>query len=319
MMRSMAMKGLLNMTDHRFGGIWTEVKLSAISEYSRFYTTALQKQDFKLWYIDAFAGTGSRTATRTVGGILDGVPIENVEERLDGSVLRAVSVTPPFAHLRLIEERASHYRALCDIVNANPQRDIKALRGDANQILPSLFQDRAWTSRSEGWSQRALVFLDPYGINVHWATLQALAATERADVWYLVNLKGITQQLPRKHSALDANKRSSMSDLFGTEMWEQELYAFEPPTMTLLGMMEAPSGTREADREKVGQFYRARLATLFRYVSDPLNLRVRSQDDYFQLYCLSNNPSDAARALIAKGANAVIRKHSKAFRQMSDL
>lgn len=306
------------MTDHRFGGIWTEVKLSAINEYSRFYTTALRTSYFKLWYIDAFAGTGTRTNTRSVGGILDGTPLEQLEETFDGSVLRALAVTPPFAHLRLIEERAKHYRALCEIVKTNPDRDITAVRGDANDILPTIFNGEPWTSGRDGWCQRALVFLDPYGINVRWATLEMLAATERADVWYLVNLKGITQQLPRKHAALDANKRKSMHDLFGTDDWEKELYAFELPGMDLLGMMEAPSGARDADREKIGQFYRARLAKLFRYVSEPLNLRVRSQDEYFQLYCLSNNPSPAAQGLIERGAKAVIKKHSQAFRRMSD-
>lgn len=65
--------------NHEFGGAWTEVKLRAISEYLTFYTKALESiprpdRPFKLWYIDAFAGSGRRTSSIERGGIFEGEP-----------------------------------------------------------------------------------------------------------------------------------------------------------------------------------------------------------------------------------------------------
>lgn len=52
---------------HRFGGDWTDAKLDVLAKYLKSYTTALQgkptpEQPFRKAYIDAFAGTGTRTA-----------------------------------------------------------------------------------------------------------------------------------------------------------------------------------------------------------------------------------------------------------------
>jgi hypothetical protein len=54
-------------TPHRFGGDWTQAKLDVLKDYLVAYTKALKDkptaaQPFRKAYIDAFAGTGSRTA-----------------------------------------------------------------------------------------------------------------------------------------------------------------------------------------------------------------------------------------------------------------
>ncbi|NYD90918.1 three-Cys-motif partner protein TcmP [Sphingomonas melonis] len=308
------------MTEHRFGGPWTEVKLDAIDGYARAYTTALKHQNFELWYVDAFAGTGSRTEARSIGGILDGAPIDTVELTLAGSARRALAVNPPFVHLRLIERRKEHYQALLDLQAQFPDRDVEPMLGNANTVLPRIFGNPPWTSRSEGRKQRALVFLDPYGISVTWATLRMLAETERADVWYLVNLKGICQQMPHDHKRLDPGKRAKLDEFFGGDDWEDQFYAFSPnKQLDLLSFADDRVALRSVTRERVGDFYRQRLRDkLFSYVSEPLSLKVRSADDYFQLYCMSNNKSPAAQSLIKSLASAVIKKHSAAFRRMSD-
>jgi three-Cys-motif partner protein len=48
------------LTDHEFGGVSTNPKLSLVERYLSAFTTALQGKK-ELWYIDAFAGTGKRT------------------------------------------------------------------------------------------------------------------------------------------------------------------------------------------------------------------------------------------------------------------
>src|SRR5687767_1798793 len=95
--------------DHCFGGGWTEIKLRAVTDYLRFYTTALKEKPtrttpFELWYIDAFAGTGDRTVTKIRGGLFDGTPLIRDQIRLKGSARRALAIDPPFHHLVFIEK-----------------------------------------------------------------------------------------------------------------------------------------------------------------------------------------------------------------------
>ena len=48
--------------DHEFGSQATELKLSVVEAYLHAFTTELRGKFSELWYIDAFAGTGARSA-----------------------------------------------------------------------------------------------------------------------------------------------------------------------------------------------------------------------------------------------------------------
>ncbi len=212
---------------HRFGGVWTEIKLRALTEYLDFYQLALKNRGFETWYIDAFAGTGDRHAQLNRGGIFEGAPIEHVEEILDGSARKALGINPPFNHYWFCEEhrgRADVLRAL----KAEFSHDIMVLPGEANAELRALFTSSPWTDRFHGWKQRGVVFLDPYGMSVEWSTLQLLAETKRVDVWYLFPRKAVVQQLARSSRGLDEGKRRRLTQIFGTEDWEREFYQAQP-------------------------------------------------------------------------------------------
>jgi three-Cys-motif partner protein len=57
------------MADHKFGGDWTEIKLSRLHKYLKAYRHIFTRNEkaryFKTWYVDAFAGTGLRTQAST--------------------------------------------------------------------------------------------------------------------------------------------------------------------------------------------------------------------------------------------------------------
>lgn len=300
---------------HDFGGEWTEVKLAALDAYSHFYTTALKNQSFELWYIDPFAGTGARIAKKDVGGLFDGRPSEVEEETKAGSARRALGVEPPFKHLVLMDRRPTHFRALESLREEFSDRDIRVIKGDANDNIDLIFRNPPWRNHASSAAQRALVFLDPYGMNVRWETLLTLATSRQADVWYLVNLKGVVQQLAHNHAALDEHKRRALSTFFGTNDWEGEFYRFREQSTDLFNLPSA-TGYRAASREEIANFYRRRLETLFCYVSTPLGLKVKGQEDYFQLYCMSNN--NRAKDLISRGAESVIKRLARASRHKSD-
>ena len=86
---------------HPFGGNWTEVKLDAVFDYCHFFNKVLVGQPtpnspFQRWYIDAFAGSGTRTVRQQTGGLFDGEQIQVVETDVPGSATRALAVNPSF-------------------------------------------------------------------------------------------------------------------------------------------------------------------------------------------------------------------------------
>jgi three-Cys-motif partner protein len=300
--------------EHRFGGSWTEVKLNAVTDYLGFYTQALKSaplptDPFETWYVDAFAGTGDRTVDGDVSGLFAQHPGVLERIRLEGSARRAIGVNPPFRHLVFIEKDPARFAALEGLKSEFPTRDIRCVPGDANDELRKVFTNGPWQQHSRKGLQRAVVFLDPYGMSVRWDTLRFLAETKRADVWYLFPLHAALRQLSHDHSALDDGKRAALNEVFGTPEWEQHFYKHRPAATNLFDFAEAAAPSRNADPNKVERFAAERLRTIFSFVSDPIPILASRKLRQFSLFLLSGNPNDRAIALIKKGVAAQVKKY----------
>jgi three-Cys-motif partner protein len=302
------------MVKHEFGGEHTELKLDVIRAYLDFYCNALKNQNFETWYIDGFAGTGFRQEVRQTGGLLDGEPIALEETTLLGSASIALATNPPFDHYHFVEAHGPRRQSLNELCNSAGHANAVVHDGDANQRIAELLQSAIWTNNKTGWRQRAVVFLDPYGMGVRWQTLELLANSQRADIWYLLNLKAIHQQMAKNSKAIDPGKFAALSDIFGTMDWRSEFYRSRPTQGALFGPVEE-SDERVGSREDVSKFVRKRLSTLYSYVSEPLPLTVGNIDRYFELYCLSNSKSEAAIRLIKKGVRDIITKRASLGRR----
>lgn len=297
---------------HRFGGVWTEIKLKALNDYLAFYQLALKNKGFETWYIDAFAGTGDRHTELMQGGIFEGGPIEHVERILDGSARKALKIVPPFTHYWFAEQHRGRARQLEKLKSEWPY-DIQIKPGEANAELRGLFAEWPWSGSTSG-KQRGVVFLDPYGMSVDWETLQVLAATQKVDVWYLFPRAAVIHQLANDIRGIDEGKRRALARIFGGHDWEGEFYSSRPAQMSFLDATPEQSKGRDASPADIAAFARKRLGKLFCYVSEPLPLLINGHD-YFELYCLSNNRN--AISLIKKGVEHVIKKYTPASRRTS--
>lgn len=135
---------------HKFGGAWTEVKLDAVSDYCQFFNKVLVDQPsdsrpFDRWYFDAFAGSGTRQIERSVGGLLEGTPVEAETQDLAGSVLKALEIDTPFHKLVFIEGHGGRFRSLEAIKAEHPERGIICEHGDANLKLMEIFSAQPWS------------------------------------------------------------------------------------------------------------------------------------------------------------------------------
>ncbi|MBR0987799.1 three-Cys-motif partner protein TcmP [Bradyrhizobium liaoningense] len=280
------------VADHEFGGQHTELKLSIIEGYLKAFTTALRPHFKNLWYIDAFAGSGTRTVrTERQGATLVEKPVEEVIERRRGSAQIALDVRPEFDFVVFIEKNPNYVSALEDLRAKNLRRNIVVAEEDANSALRQLVANNSWDDK------RAVVFLDPYGMEVEWITLQALAATQAIDVWFLFPLAGLFRQATRKLTDIDEHKRAALTRMFGSESWEEELYP-EVGNPDMFGML--PERRRDLNPAGLEHYVRSRLSEIFGAVLKPLALPIDRGPQMFSLFLCISNPAPEAIGLATR-------------------
>jgi three-Cys-motif partner protein len=287
--------------DHEFGDQHTELKLSIVEKYLKFFTTALRGKFDELWYIDAFAGTGERTIRheQRLAGLLDAGEPERVERRR-GSAKIAIDVEPKFDFLIFIENKPSYAAALDDLAANNLGRRIAVVKNDANEALKALIAANSWRST------RAVLFLDPYGMELEWSTLEKVAATRAIDVWFLFSLSGLYRQATRQLVDIDQHKRTALTRMFGSDAWEAELYPKTVRDDLFEGALEEPR-QRAADVAGLEAYTRGRLEAIFGAVLKPLPLPVNKKPQRFSLFfCVSNNDPKAI-GLATKIANHILK------------
>ena len=115
--------------DHEFGGQHTELKLSIVESYLNAYTKALRKKFDQLWYIDAFAGTGTRTVRveGRDGGIFEAPVAEHIEQRR-GSAQIAIDVRPSFNRMVFIDSNPRYCSALRELAARHSDRKLLSSR-----------------------------------------------------------------------------------------------------------------------------------------------------------------------------------------------
>jgi three-Cys-motif partner protein len=288
--------------DHEFGAQHTELKLSIVEGYLKAFTRALQPYFEQLWYIDAFAGTGSRTVRVEAreGDLFDAPAPERVEQRR-GSAQIAIDVEPKFDRLVFMDTKAAHCAALRELADRHQDRDIAVVEGDANRAIQS---EIAW----DGWKHtRAVMFLDPYGMDVEWATLKAIAATKAIDVWFLFSLSGLYRQATRRSSDIDPTKRAAITRILGTDAWERELYSEAGQSDLFDGHVVTQ---RTADVRGLERYVKARLETIFPKVFEPLALPVDQKPQRFSLFLCISNSEPKAVALATRIADYILRMGS---------
>jgi three-Cys-motif partner protein len=284
--------------EHEFGGQHTEIKLSIVEGYLKAYTTALRPDFDQLWYVDAFAGTGSRTVrTERHGGDLVEAPVEESIEHRRGSAQIALEIRPNFDFLLFIESNQNHAAALRELAAKHLQRSVFVAEDDVNSALKRMVSANSWSDK------RAVVFLDPYGMEVEWSTLQALASTLAIDVWFLFPLAGLYRQASRRLIDIDQAKRAALTRMFGSDSWEAELYPVsgEPDMFGAL-----PERRRELNTRGLEKYVQTRLSEIFAHVLSPLALPVEKSPQMFSLFLCISNPAPKAIGLAKRIGNHLL-------------
>lgn len=282
-----------------------------MEDYLTAFTTALRPKFSELWYIDAFAGTGTRTVRHRAAEAVGFLPeiAERIEQK-KGSARIALEVKPAFDRLIFMDTKRAHCQALQALANQFPNRKIEIVRQDANEAIRQELATKRWVGK------RAVMFLDPYGMHVDWSTLELIRATEAIDVWYLVSLAGLFRQAAHDPQNLTDKKRAAITRMLGTAEWEEVWYQ-RSQTTDLLGAVDEIH-QRIADVAAMEDFVGKRLASLFPKVLPPIRLRNSKRVPTFSLFLAISNPEPKAIGLATRIGNHILKSSQRqAFRHRS--
>ncbi len=276
---------------HRFGSVHTIVKLDTLARYLPAYTQALKKTGFRLHYVDAFAGSGVCHVKVGVGRRL----------MVPGSASIAIACTPPFHRMLFIEKTPRRALALQRLKQRAPERNITVVQGDANQALPAYI-------RQLKPNDRALVFLDPYGMQLEWSVLRGLSSSHVTDVWYLFPLSALYRQAAKDAAAIDDDKAAALTRMLGTDEWRTAFYERNRQESLFGGT----SDVRRAEVPEMLAWVKKRLETIFPYVEEPKLLHQTLESGkygapLFALFFAMSNPAPRAIALAKKIVRAVLK------------
>ena len=296
------------MADNQWGGEWTDEKLRVLRGYLEAYLTALKNQPFRLGYIDAFAGAGYRLVGKpgdeNQRSLLGDAPVQAYRR---GSARVALDLDPGFDGYIFIERNGAKVEELQALSDGYKNKQVRVHRGDANERIQTL-------CRLDWRGRRAVVFLDPYGMQVEWATLEALAQTEAVDVWLLFPVAvAVNRLLTRQLKDIGQGWQRRLDLTFGTSEWRSRLYESPTERARRLGtppsLFDVPSGSNERRTKAVGlddiaAYYIERLGTLFPFVAQQHRLlkHPNGQPLYALVFAAANpNPKAGGASLRIAG------------------
>jgi three-Cys-motif partner protein len=264
------------MPTQRFGGGWTEQKLRILDHYLGAYCTIFQvnprAKHFDTIYVDAFAGSGlieRRKTSPDRGELFADLAEREAVEFVRGSASRALR--HPFTRYVFIEKAATRIHELEKLrANSPHKRHIFIEKGDANAHIVSFVTSTDWKKC------RAVVFLDPYGMQVDWTTIEKLAKTKAVDLGLLFPLGQAVMRLLRKEGEPPPHWQEALDRIFGTHGWHSRFYAVQQERDFFDN--DIISTHRVADWRTVGAFMIERLETAFYRVAPSPGVLLNSRN-----------------------------------------
>lgn len=301
------------MTTHKFGGSWTDEKLDNIRryliEYTKIFTNNEAASRFQTIYVDAFAGTGNRNTPKcntnaTASMFQDPEFIDQEAEDIrKGSARIALELNPGFDRYIFIEKKQGFVHELEALKVSFPEKAerIRVIQGEANERL------QKWCASTNWKTHRAVVFLDPYGMEVDWQTITALAETKAVDLWLLFPLGQAVNRLLTRNGPPDGIWADKLTRMFGTPCWREEFYR-PRAQMSLFDENEEETLEKVADFDKIGNFFVQRLKSCFAKVAEnPRPLSNSKNTPIFLLCFASANPKGAPIAV--RIAQYILKMH----------
>jgi len=282
---------------NEFGGDWTENKIEIIVEYAKAYLQIMNshafKYNWKLLYFDGFAGSGY---------IVKGKD-EN-QRLIVGAAKRVLALKQPrsFDMYYFVEKNELNAAQLeLHTKNTFPDKDIYVVREDCNTKIQKMSQ---FLGSMQGSKYKVLAYIDPCGMQLNWSSLQTLER-HSVDVWILVPTGMGVNRLLRKDSMISDAWVSKLEVFLGMEKQEILDYFYRQKVNYTLFGEETVVSKEDKAIEKSAKLYQERLASLFKFVTEPYVLKNQSNSVMFHFFMATNNKT------AVNIANDIIAKYNK--------
>ena len=263
-----------------WGGKWTEEKLDAFEKYVKAYLTIMNKYrdmyGWKLLYFDGFAGCGSRTQLEEVDEIQEALEFFGQEVAAEefnvyqGAAERVVKIERDgmrsFDYYYFVDKSEEN----CKLLEKRLQKYETAghrhhLPSDANEAVKRLASTLHNNSNC-----KALAFLDPFGMQIDWESIETLAGLS-VDLWILVPTGVIINRLLERKIDMEKGlaHAEKLENFFG--MPQDDIRSFfytENKVQTLFGEDEMVITKAENSIRRIAQLYVKRLQEVMPHVTE---------------------------------------------------
>jgi len=279
-----------------FGGSWTETKIEVLVDYAQAYLRIMNKYPhFRTLYFDGFAGSG--------------FIVQEDEKDLNvtiGAARRIVEIEEPtsFDGYYFVEKNTDKLEALKqNTANKYDNKTIHLVDEDCNKKLRDMAE---YLNKPKGQREfdKVLAYIDPCGMQLEWSSMEALEGID-ADVWILVPTGLGVNRLLVGDGEISEGWIERLELFLGLSEQEIKSYFYEERTeQTLFGEMTRTRKKSEAIG-KAAQLYQNRLKEVFRYVTEPLELKNEKNSVMYHYLFASNNQTAAniARDIIKNHSN----------------
>lgn len=266
------------MANRSWGGQWTEEKLEAFEKYVKAYLTIMNKQrdafGWKLLYFDGFAGSGIRSLKEIAEETecLQNLFGEEIDvEEMDvyrGAAERVISIEQggmrSFDVYYFIDKSQENCTALEKKLSGYKISGKKYHRVlDANDAV-----ERLANTLKRRKDAKALAFLDPFGMQINWASIERLRGLS-VDLWILVPTGVIVNRLLERNVNTKKNlsHAEKLESFFGKDKEFIRSYFYkETQENTLFGEETTITKAKDSIR-KIAELYIDRLKEVFPYVT----------------------------------------------------
>lgn len=286
----------------RFGSRSTTKKQDIVVGYLKSYVTALRKTGLHLSYVDGFCGAGWRIPAGIEARDHPDLFAAHETPKLEPSTaLKALELRPAFDRYVFGDTKNTHLDALRAAVaemrlHSPDTPEPEFIVADANELVR-----RECDLLRNDQRRRAVMFLDPFGMQVDWSTLEVIQRSGRVDLWLLLpSAIAVARLLPRSGPP-SANWTLPLDRFFGTEKWRNNLLEAKPD---LFGNIVP---RRAVALSVIVEFLKERLGQLFGPGLHPiaLELRIGKRPAYHLAFACSA-PSARAREVALRIAGHLL-------------
>ncbi len=236
---------------------------------------------------------------------LDGLttPVLDTDQIIVGSAVRALGVEPPFHRYLFNDVKRSNVDALKKAVEdkfTHLKERVEITQMDANRMLQEMCLSYNWRNT------RAVVFIDPFGLQIDYKVLQMLGQTKAVDLWYLVPVFAMYRQVSGK-GQINPDGGPRVDAALGTAAWRDVAVVHEEGPIDLFNQPHLRS-KRAVDVAWFEKIAKSRIGEAFggRVLDETLPLG-RNGIQEFSLMFAWANPSKRADELARRLAQAVLK------------